>query len=60
MACDAYDMNPESPYYGELKCLRPEGASFDDWYLVQEISECGNISFNRFIRREEELEDGHS
>ena len=24
MSCDAYDMNPDSPYYGELACMTPK------------------------------------
>jgi hypothetical protein len=30
MSCDAYDMNPDSPYYGELACMTPKPDSRED------------------------------
>ena len=30
MSCDAYDMNPDSPYYGELACMTPKPGSRED------------------------------
>ena len=48
MSCDAYDMNPDSPYYGELACMTPKPDSREDierrflnkmekWELFEEL-----------------------